>query len=103
MAPTTRRVWLGSVLPWSPRRMGQVVPVDNVLAEEDPGLGGQAHRRFAEEANVVVGRKVGRLLEVAVGLLDPEVGKLGQVLATTCLTRSSCACSGRLWLPGPSA
>ena len=50
--------------------MGQVVPVDDVLAEEDPGLSGQAHPRFAKEGYVVFGRKVGRPLEVAIGFLD---------------------------------
>lgn len=79
--------------------------MDDVLAEEDPGLGGQAQRRFAIEGQAVVGRKVGRPLEVAIGFLDQEVGKLGQVLAADLpdalqVARAQVDCGFRGRLPG---
>ena len=55
---------------WSSGRTGQVPPVDDVLAEENPALSGKAHPRPAKEGNAMVTRKVRGPVEVAIGFLD---------------------------------
>jgi hypothetical protein len=55
---------------WLSGRTGQVAPVDDVLAEENPALDGKAHPRPAKEGHAMVTRKVRGPVEVAIGFLD---------------------------------